>query len=51
MPAGVPAVVAELMKQGLIEEGEMTANGKTIGENCRNAKIMDANVIKTYDSR
>jgi dihydroxy-acid dehydratase len=47
---GVPAVVAELMKQGLIEEGEMTVNGKTIGENCRGAKIMDANVIKTFDN-
>jgi dihydroxy-acid dehydratase len=47
---GVPAVVAELMKQGLIEEGEMTVNGKTIGENCRGAKIMDPNVIKTFDN-
>lgn len=47
---GVPAVVAELMKQGLIEEGEMTVNGKSIGENCRDAKIMDPNVIKTFDN-
>ena len=46
---GVPAVVAELMKQGLIEEEALTVNGKTIGDNCRNAKIMDPNVIKTYD--
>ncbi|MDQ7246245.1 IlvD/Edd family dehydratase [Dongia sedimenti] len=46
---GVPAVVAELMKQGLIEEEAMTVNGKTIGANCRDAKIMDPNVIKTYD--
>src|SRR5215813_14146885 len=47
---GVPAVVAELMKQGLIEEDVLTVNGKTIGENCRDAKIMDANVIKTFDN-
>jgi len=46
---GVPAVVAELMKQGLIEEDVLTVNGKSIGDNCRNAKIMDPNVIKTYD--
>ena len=32
---GVPAVVNELMKQGLIRENAITANGKTIGENCR----------------
>jgi dihydroxy-acid dehydratase len=47
---GVPAVVAELMKQGLIEEDVLTVNGKTIGENCRGAKIMDPNVIKTFDN-
>ena len=34
---GVPAVVNELMKQGLIHENAPTVNGKTIGENCRNA--------------
>jgi dihydroxy-acid dehydratase len=45
---GVPAVVAELMKQKLIEEEALTVNGKTIGENCRDAKIMDPNVIKTF---
>jgi dihydroxy-acid dehydratase len=47
---GVPAVVAELMKQGLIEEEALTVNGKSIGENCRSAKIMDGNVIKTFDN-
>src|SRR4051812_20822094 len=41
----VPAVVAELMKQGLIRENAMTANGSTIGDNCREATIEDANVI------
>src|ERR1700759_3470567 len=46
---GVPAVIAELMKQKLIAEDALTANGKTIGENCRNAKIEDERVIRTYD--
>ena len=46
---GVPAVVNQLMGKGLIHEGVVTANGKTIGENCRDATIEDANVIKTYD--
>jgi dihydroxy-acid dehydratase len=44
----VPAVVAELMKQGLIHEGAMTANGKSIGENCRDATIEDERVIRPF---
>src|SRR3546814_16260564 len=36
---GVPAVVAQLMGQGLIAEEAMTANGRTIGENCRAVEI------------
>ena len=36
---GVPAVVNELMKQGLIHENAITANGKSIGENCRGREI------------
>ncbi len=46
---GVPAVVNQLMGQGLIHEDAITVNGKTIGENCKNATIEDGNVIKTYD--
>ncbi|MFD1199271.1 IlvD/Edd family dehydratase [Brucella gallinifaecis] len=46
---GVPAVVNQLMGQGLIHEDALTVNGKTIGENCKNATIEDSNVIKTYD--
>lgn len=46
---GVPAVVNQLMGQGLIHEDALTVNGKTIGENCKGATIEDSNVIKTYD--
>jgi Dihydroxyacid dehydratase/phosphogluconate dehydratase len=46
---GVPAVVAQLIKQGLIREGAMTVNGKTMGNNCRDAAIEDERVIKTFD--
>ena len=46
---GVPAVVAQLMGQGLINEGAMTVNGQTIGDNCRDATIEDENVIKPFD--
>ncbi|WP_044558423.1 IlvD/Edd family dehydratase [Azospirillum sp. B4] len=46
---GVPAVVNELMKQGLIHEGALTANGKTIGDNCRDAEIKLPEVILPFD--
>lgn len=46
---GVPAVVAELMGQGLIHEGAMTVNGRTMGENCRAATIEDDKVIRSFD--
>ncbi|MFD1951678.1 IlvD/Edd family dehydratase [Sphingomonas arantia] len=45
---GVPAVVGELMKQGLIHEDAITANGRTIGENCRDATIEDERVIRPF---
>ena len=46
---GVPAVVAQLIGQGLIREGAMTVNGKTMGDNCRDATIEDERVIKRFD--
>ncbi len=45
----VPAVVAELMRQGLIREDAITVNGRTIGENCRNAEIEDERVIRRFE--
>ncbi len=46
---GVPAVVGELIRHGLIHEQAMTANGRSIGENCRAAVIEDERVIRPYD--
>jgi dihydroxy-acid dehydratase len=47
---GVPAVVAELMRKGLINENALTANGKSIGDNCRGAVIENDKVILSYDA-
>ena len=47
---GVPAVVAELMKHGLIHEEALTVNGRTIGDNCREARIVLPDVIRTFDT-
>lgn len=46
---GVPAVVNQLMAQGLVHEDAVTANGRSIGENCRDAAIVDEDVIRPYD--
>ena len=44
---GVPAVVMELMKAGLLPHPEaMTANGATIGTNCENAENLNEDVIR-----
>ncbi|CAN7594789.1 IlvD/Edd family dehydratase [Caulobacter sp. LjRoot300] len=46
---GVPAVVNQLMGQGLIREDALTVSGKTIGEACRGAIIEDEAVIRPFD--
>ena len=46
---GVPAVVNQLMQRGLIREQALTANGRTLGENCRGRAITDPEVIRTID--
>src|SRR6204780_1151239 len=46
---GVPAVVAQLIRQGLIFEQALTANGRSLGENCRSAVIQDEEVIRPFD--
>jgi dihydroxy-acid dehydratase len=45
---GVPAVVAELMKAGLLPHPDaLTVNGRAIGENCAGAQIENTDVIRT----
>ena len=47
---GVPAVVAELMRHGQIHEGALTVNGRTMGDNCRDAAIDLPDVIRTFET-
>jgi dihydroxy-acid dehydratase len=47
---GVPAVIAELMRQGLIHEDALAVNGRTIGDNCRDATIEDDRVIRRFEA-
>ena len=45
---GVPAVASELIAAGLIREQALTVNGRTFGENCREATIEDEKVIRRF---
>jgi dihydroxy-acid dehydratase len=46
---GVPAVVAQLLKHGLLYPQALTANGRTLGDNCAGASILDEAVIRPFE--
>lgn len=43
---GVPAVVAQLLQNGLVDGSALTVNGATLAGNCRDAEIKDVDVIR-----
>lgn len=49
---GIPAVMSELNKLGVIHNDSLTVTCKTVGENLKdlNAKIIDAEVIRSVDN-
>lgn len=47
---GVPVVVAELMRHGQIHEDALTVNGRSIGDNCRDATVVLPDVIRDFDT-
>jgi dihydroxy-acid dehydratase len=46
---GLPAVMNELIAAKRIHADALTVNGKTVGENARDAKAADPDVIRPYD--
>jgi dihydroxy-acid dehydratase len=46
---GVGAIFGELMQAGKIRTEALTVSGKTIGENYKDSRSLDTNVIRTYD--
>ena len=46
---GLPAVLNELIAAGRLHADALTINGKTVGQNVRQTKIADADVIRPYD--
>jgi dihydroxyacid dehydratase (EC 4.2.1.9) len=47
---GVPAVMAELNKKGLINRNALTVTGKTVKDNLKNVKLRDHTVIRKIDN-
>ena len=45
---GLPAVLNELIAAGRLHADALTINGKTVGENVRQAKSADADVIRSF---
>jgi dihydroxy-acid dehydratase len=45
---GLPAVIGELMRAGKVREDALTVTGRTMGENNREAKTRDEEVIRPY---
>ena len=45
---GLPAVMGELLRAKRVHGDALTINGKTLGENVKGAKSLDADVIKPY---
>ena len=46
---GLPAVLSELNKKGLIDTSLITATGRTVGENIAGAKVRDYSIIRPID--
>jgi len=50
LAGGIPAMMKELARKGLIKQGCMTVTGKTVGENIADKDIKDSNVIHTVEN-
>ncbi|MDB5707541.1 MAG: dihydroxy-acid dehydratase [Sphingomonas bacterium] len=46
---GVPAVMGQLLRAGMIDGNALTANGRTIADNCAEAVSADEDVIRPLD--
>jgi dihydroxy-acid dehydratase len=47
---GLPAVIRSLGEHGLLHREALTANGKTIWENCQNAEVFNSDVIRPFEN-
>ncbi len=47
---GVPAVMKELSRRGLINPAPLTVTGKTVGENLKEARVLQPDVIRPLEN-
>ncbi|MGI9952745.1 dihydroxy-acid dehydratase [Moorellaceae bacterium AZ2] len=47
---GIPAVMAELSRAGLLEGGCLTVTGRTVADNCAGKKILNKEVIRPLEN-
>ena len=47
---GVPAVISELLKHKKLHENCLSVSGGTLIENCRNAQVLNSDVIRNFDT-
>lgn len=47
---GIPAVMKEISKAGVIRSKALTVNGKTVGENLKNAAVLDSEIIRSVEA-
>jgi dihydroxy-acid dehydratase len=47
---GVPAVIGELLRNDHLDGSALTVNGRTVGENCNDARSLDERVIRRFDA-
>ncbi len=50
LAGGIPAIMNELAKKGLINEDCVTVTGKTVGENIKNTPVVDNNIIRPLEN-
>ncbi|QXE21132.1 dihydroxy-acid dehydratase [Clostridium sp. 001] len=50
LAGGIPALMNELSKKGLINEDALTVTGKTVGETIKDFKVIDYEVIRSVDN-
>jgi len=47
---GLPVVIGELVKHGMLHDDALTVNGRTIGDNNRDAQCWKPDVVRTFDA-
>jgi L-arabonate dehydrase len=47
---GLPAVLAKLAEHGELDKGALTVNGRTMGENVKDAPVWNAEVIRDFSN-